>query len=80
MKPKDIIVIALLALNLVFMATRDDGAHAASRPRKTERQVFMSGSERSLPVLHDIRDVLKEIDQKLGTLVQLQTDLAKSKR
>ena len=81
MKTRDVIIIALLMLNLAVMLLRDGGAEAASTRRPTPaRVVQQSASERSLPVLREIRDVLQGIDLKLGQLVQIQSDTAKANR
>jgi len=72
------LVAALLAASLAFMAVCNTGVLAAP-PKRDDRSRFKSSSAHTLPVLREIRDTLKQIDQKLDTLVKLQTESMKRK-
>ncbi len=81
MKPRDIVIVALLVLNLTYLVVRDDVALAAQSRRHDKKPVaFKSASERSLPFLKDIRDSLRSIDGKMDTLIALQQNAAKQKK
>ena len=80
-KTRDIVIIALLVLNLLATLVRDEPAQAASATRKTPPQkTFQSASERALPLLRGIRDVLGQIDKKMSTLIELQKKSVQEER
>jgi len=79
MKPRDIVIAVLLMLNLTYLVVRDDVALAAQARKPAKRVAFQSASERSLPLLREIRDSLHSIDGKMDVLIALQQNAAKKK-
>jgi len=51
-------------------------ATAGGRDAKPKQEHFLAGSERSLPVLREISDTLKQIDARLARIEKLAAEAA----